>query len=68
MTKEEVILLMKSSLSEREWDVNCEEVKRKCGGDYPSFWFATFVVSGLFHEIQMNWSFRGKNEQTKEKK
>lgn len=46
MNKQEVINLMGSSRNEREWNDNCDTVKRKCNG-YPDFWYATIVMSGL---------------------
>lgn len=50
MDKDEVIALMRSSKSEREWNDNCTKVKTACGG-YPSWWFATIVSSGLAGEV-----------------
>lgn len=40
MTEQEVIDLMESSKSAREWEDNCDKVKDACGG-YPGFWWAT---------------------------
>jgi hypothetical protein len=50
MNKDEVIALMSTSKSEEEWNNNCDEVKRRCGG-YPSFWYSTIVISGLMAQI-----------------
>ncbi|MBP9090544.1 hypothetical protein KBI23_05900 [bacterium] len=38
--------LMRSSTSEAEWNANCDKVKA-ANGDYPSWWYATIVMSGL---------------------
>lgn len=46
MNESEVSALMESSKSEAEWNRNCDEVKRKCGG-YPDFWYSLIVMSGL---------------------
>lgn len=50
MSEEEVIALMESSKSEAEWNRNCQEVKRKCGG-YPPFWFPLIIMSGLRERV-----------------
>lgn len=51
MTKEECIELMKSSKSDLEWDQNCDKVKRAHDGQYPEYWFETFIRSGLISQI-----------------
>lgn len=44
--QQEVEDLMKSSKSEKEWNENCDKVKKACGG-YPPFWYSAIVMSGL---------------------
>lgn len=46
MKKEEVVKLMKSSKSEKEWNENCDKVKKECNG-YPDFWYVEIIMSGL---------------------
>lgn len=58
MDKQEVIALMVSSRSEQEWNNNCDEVKRRCGG-YPSFWFAEIIASGLLKRVAATWGGSG---------
>lgn len=46
MTQTQVVNLMRSSRSEREWNENCGRVKAACGG-YPDFWYATIIQGGI---------------------
>lgn len=47
LTKQsDVLSLMQSSKSEREWNANCDKVKSANGG-YPSFWYSAIVLSGV---------------------
>ena len=39
--------LMASSVSKKEWTENCNLVKAANGGDYPDFWFAAVIRSGI---------------------
>lgn len=50
MNEQEVITLMRSSKSEKEWNANCDAVKKACNG-YPPFWFSAIVMSGLADEV-----------------
>lgn len=54
-TPEGVKSLMASSTSEREWNDNCDSVKRANGGAYPGFWYATIVLSGLMASVSAEW-------------
>lgn len=54
MTQNEVVELMKSSKSEQEWNDNCDEVKKKCGG-YPEFWYGAIVISGVINEVNAKY-------------
>ena len=51
MTQEQVVRLMQSSKSEREWNDNCSKVKNAFSGKYPSFWWSAIIVSGIADEI-----------------
>ena len=54
LTKQsDVVSLMQSSKSESAWNDNCDKVKAANGGDYPSFWFAAIIMSGI---INMSFS------------
>jgi hypothetical protein len=54
MTRDDVVSLMKSSVSEAQWDANCDKVKAACGG-YPPFWFEAILRSGVAHETMAAW-------------
>lgn len=59
ISKDEIIALMTSSLSEDEWAANCDKVKAACrdgritdlSGHYPSWWYAEIVMSGLMARV-----------------
>lgn len=42
--------LMRSSKNEKEWNDNCDLVKKANNG-YPSFWYAEIILSGLITEV-----------------
>lgn len=50
-----VVNLMLSSGSEREWNYNCDRVKDANKGDYPDFWFAAIIMSGLLNKVSKTW-------------
>ena len=54
MTEEQVIELMESSKSEKEWNANCDEVKQACGG-YPDFWYQTIILTGMHKKVAARW-------------
>lgn len=54
MSEQEVVALMESSKSESEWNRNCDEVRRKCGG-YPEFWYSAIVLSGLLQRVTVSF-------------
>ena len=54
MTQQEVIDLMESSKSARDWNDNCHTVKDRCEG-YPEFWWATIIQSGRADKIMSKW-------------
>lgn len=47
MEKQEVIDLMASSDNSIEWGENCDIVKAAHGGQYPDYWYAEIILSGL---------------------
>lgn len=51
MTKQEVIDLMESSQSAREWDNNCDKVKEAHDGQYPDYWWDEMKLSGRMDHI-----------------
>ena len=51
MSEAEVVALMKSSKTQREWNENCDKVQRACGG-YPSFWYTAIIASGIVANAQ----------------
>ena len=55
MSENDVVVLMRSSRSEVEWNANCDKVKREFGGGYPSWWFSAIMLSGLYEETSQGW-------------
>ena len=53
-TREEVVNLMQSSKSEKEWNENADKVKAANGG-YPGWWYAEIVLSGVMSKTVANW-------------
>ena len=53
--KDDLVALMKSSKSEKEWNDNCDKVKAANGRQYPSFWYMAIMVSGIAHTVQSSW-------------
>lgn len=53
-TPEGVKALMESSKSEKEWNDNCDKVKKANNG-YPAFWYETILGTGLAARIQATW-------------
>lgn len=54
MNEAQVVKLMESSKSEKEWNDNCDAVKRACNG-YPNFWYKAIVLDGVAGRTQANW-------------
>jgi hypothetical protein len=55
MNQDEVVKLMESSKSEKEWRENADKVKAACGGHYPGFWFNAILASGLMGRVTKQW-------------
>ena len=55
MDKQQVIDLMRKSNSEEAWNANCDKVKEAFGG-YPSWWYETIILGGVYNESKKNWS------------
>ena len=58
MEKSEVIALMESSKSDREWNANCDKVKEACNG-YPDYWYSAIVLSGLCDRVSAKYGGSG---------
>ncbi len=54
MSQNEVIELMLSSNNEREWNQNCDKVKKACNG-YPDFWYRAIIMGGILSLTQAGW-------------
>ncbi len=54
MTQQELVTLMESSQTEKQWNDNCDHVNKTCGG-YPGFWFKSIVMSGLMGRVSARW-------------
>ena len=54
MKEQEVIDLMASSNSEKEWNDNCDIVKEAFNG-YPSFWYPAILVGGVMAAAKVSW-------------
>ncbi len=50
MTKEEVIVLMRSSKTTSDWNDNCDKVKAAHEGNYPDYWYleVRLIIDELF--------------------
>ena len=55
MTKQEVIDLMKSSMSEEEWNHNVDKVKLAHSGSFPKYWFRAIILSGVASQVTQKW-------------
>ena len=55
MSEAQVVQLMQSAISEADWNAKCDQVKKACGGKYPSFWYAAVVMSGLSRSVAARW-------------
>jgi hypothetical protein len=51
MKKQEVIDLMESSMSTKEWNENCDKVKKAHLGHYPDYWYSEMIASGRCNKI-----------------
>ena len=51
---EDVIKLMRSSCSEKEWNANCDRVKEANQG-YPDWWYKEIIIAGVHLESQAKW-------------
>lgn len=58
MNQSEVVSLMESSMTEAEWNANCDKVKAACGG-YPAFWYSAIVMSGVLRRTAARWGSDG---------
>jgi hypothetical protein len=58
MEKSDVVSLMESSKSEREWNNNCDKVKDACNG-YPDYWYREIVMSGLYDRVSSRFGGSG---------
>lgn len=56
MNEQQVRELMMSSQTEEEWNDNTRKVKAACGGDYPEFWYAEIILSGVARDAATRWS------------
>jgi len=55
MTQQEVIKLMQNSTSENDWNNNCDKVKAAHNGQYPTYWYAAIILSGVFNSTKNKW-------------
>lgn len=53
--KEDVVKLMKTSKNSNEWNNNCDKVKAANGNNYPGFWYASIVLSGVMARVSSGW-------------
>lgn len=53
--QEDIVMYMKKSTNESDWNKRCDEVKAANQGDYPSFWFAAIVLSGVAGQTMLQW-------------
>jgi len=55
LTDKEIISIMESSKSKKEWNKNCKRVKMSYGGRFPYWWFDDMIKSGLLDELKLKW-------------
>ena len=55
MTIPQVQLLMLSSKTEKEWNDNCDKVKKEFNG-YPEWWYAEIVISNIAKAFSMYYA------------
>ena len=53
--QDDVVTYMKSSKNSEDWNCRCDQVKDANGGDYPGFWFAAVILSGVFTDCKSKW-------------
>jgi hypothetical protein len=51
MEKHEVLDLMRSSKNSKEWNVNCDTIKKAHNNNYPDWWYQEVILSGLCDEV-----------------
>lgn len=54
-TPEGVKSFMSEATSDADWDKRIEAVLMANGGSYPSFWFATIMITGLAAKTAAKW-------------
>lgn len=52
--QQDVVTLMASSKSEKEWNANCDKVTAANNG-YPQFWYSAIVLSGVMSITAANF-------------
>lgn len=52
--QEDVVILMRSSNNETEWNANCDRVKKANSG-YPQFWYEAIILGGVLQQTQRTW-------------
>lgn len=50
MTQDDVVMLMRSSQSEKEWNENCDKVKKVFDG-LPGFWYSSIILEGIYADM-----------------
>ncbi len=55
-------VFMSQATSAKDWDARIKIVKAENGGDYPSFWFTTIVMSGVLKNTAAKWGDNGEIE------
>lgn len=54
-TPEKLAEFMSFSKNVNDWNIRCDIVKKVCN-DYPSYWFETIILSGLYNRVRSQWS------------
>ena len=55
-TPESLVKFMSESSDVSDWNRRIDEVKLTHDGDYPSFWFATILLSGVADKTATRWN------------
>ena len=52
---DEEIKALEASKNEREWNAECDKIKRARDGQYPPDWWPKVSQSGLMHRVAASW-------------
>lgn len=51
MEEDDYLTQLKACDTADDWNQTCDRIKHDHGGDYPSWWFESVIMSGLMRRI-----------------